>query len=69
MTATYPLTHSLYNAYLALAPKGVHAHVIALPGCFTRGATQEEALAALPGAIRAYLADLQRHGDPSTVLV
>ncbi|HLF87431.1 MAG TPA: DinB family protein [Anaerolineales bacterium] len=51
------------DAYLSLAPKGIHAHLLDIPGCFTRGRTQDEALAALAGAIRAYLLDLQRHGE------
>ena len=55
------------NVYLSLAPKGIHAHILELPGCFTRGRTQEEALAALPGDIRAYLLDLQQHGENAEV--
>ncbi len=53
-----------YDVYLELGPAGeCMAHVLALPGCFARAYNQEEALAALPNAVRAYCAWLRQHGD------
>ncbi|MCX6648265.1 MAG: DinB family protein [Candidatus Bathyarchaeota archaeon] len=39
-----------------------YAHLVGLPGCFTRGASRGEALAALPGAVGARLAWLGARG-------
>ncbi len=41
------------------------AHVLDLPGCFARGNTRQEAVAATLPAIRAYHAWLRRHGEPA----
>jgi antitoxin HicB len=38
--------------------------VPALPGCYTLGATVEEALANAQDAIRLYLADVEASGEP-----
>lgn len=35
-----------------------------LPGCFSQGATHEEALCNITEAIDLYLEDVQAHGDP-----
>ena len=41
-----------------------YAHVIELPGCFTRGETREEVLGALPDAIAGHIAFLGARGRP-----
>lgn len=41
-----------------------NARVPALPGCFSYGATCEEALANISEAILCYLEDLKVHGEP-----
>jgi predicted RNase H-like HicB family nuclease/uncharacterized damage-inducible protein DinB len=53
----------VYDVCLELAPDGAVAHAPALPGCASRGATREEALAALPETIATHLAWLARHGE------
>ena len=40
------------------------AHTFELPGCFSRGATQEEAIKNAPGQVSARLEWLARHGRP-----
>ncbi len=54
-----------YLLYLESGPrrKKTMVHVLDLPGCIAKGPTTDEALAATPDAIRAYLRFLQRHGD------
>ncbi len=54
-----------YDLYLESGPKmrKTMVHVPALMGCTARGDTTEAALAATPGAIRAYLRFLARHGE------
>ncbi len=41
-----------------------YAHVVELPGCFTRGETREEVLGALPNAIADHIAFLGARGHP-----
>ena len=41
-----------------------NASVPALPGCFSYGATKEEALSNIREAILCYLEDLRVHGEP-----
>lgn len=41
-----------------------NARVPALPGCFSYGATKDEALANIREAILCYLEDLKIHGEP-----
>ena len=41
-----------------------NARVPALPGCFSYGATRDEALANIREAILCYLEDLKIHGEP-----
>jgi len=41
-----------------------NASVPALPGCFSYGATKEEALSNIREAILCYLEDLRIHGEP-----
>ena len=41
-----------------------NASVPALPGCFSYGATREEALENIKEAILCYLEDLRIHGEP-----
>ena len=43
---------------------GYGVEVPALPGCFTEGATREEALARAHEAISAYIAGLRADGEP-----
>jgi predicted RNase H-like HicB family nuclease len=50
-----------YQAFFSIGTKGVHAHLLDLPGCFARGANFEETLAQVPAAIRAYF---ETNGDP-----
>ena len=54
-----------YALYLESGPKRrkTMVHVPELLGCVAVGATTDEALAATPDAIRAYLRFMQRHGD------
>jgi predicted RNase H-like HicB family nuclease/uncharacterized damage-inducible protein DinB len=53
-----------YELYLESGPKRkkTMVHVLALLGCIATGPTTEEALDKTPGAIRAHLRFLQRHG-------
>jgi predicted RNase H-like HicB family nuclease/uncharacterized damage-inducible protein DinB len=60
----------VYALYLESGPrrKKTLAHVLDLLGCVVQGDTSDEAVAATPDAIRAYLGYLRRHGekvDPS----
>lgn len=59
MTTTYAL-------YLESGPKRrkTMVHVVDLLGCIAAGPTTEEAIAATPEAIRAYVRFLRRHGEP-----
>jgi len=41
-----------------------NARVPALPGCFSYGATKEEALINIREAILCYLEDIETHGEP-----
>jgi predicted RNase H-like HicB family nuclease/uncharacterized damage-inducible protein DinB len=54
-----------YGLYLESGPmrKKTMVHVLALPGCVANGPTTEEAMAATPEAIRAFLRFLHRHGE------
>ncbi|MFQ5858733.1 MAG: hypothetical protein ACE5LU_24285 [Anaerolineae bacterium] len=54
-----------YALYLESGPRRrkTMVHVLELLGCIARGPTTEAALEATPGAIRAYLRFLQRHGE------
>lgn len=54
-----------YALYLESGPKRrkTMVHVVDLLGCVAVGPTTEEALAATPEAIRAYLRFLRRHGE------
>src|SRR2546427_11531016 len=54
-----------YQLYLESGPqkKTTLVHVIDLLGCVANGKTTDEALAATPDAIRAYLTYLKRHGE------
>jgi len=54
-----------YDLYLESGPKHrtTMVHVLDLLGCTASGPTTEAALAATPGAIRAHLRLLQRHGE------
>jgi predicted RNase H-like HicB family nuclease/uncharacterized damage-inducible protein DinB len=55
----------VYALYLESGPqhKKTLAHVLDLLGCVVQGDTTDEAVAATPDAIRAYLGYLQRHGE------
>ena len=57
---------STYSLYLESGPKRrkTMVHALDLLGCVATGPTTEEALAATPEAIRAYLRFLARHGEP-----
>ncbi len=54
-----------YDVYLESGPqrKKTLAHVLDLLGCVTQADTTDEAVAAAPDAIRAYLGYLRRHGE------
>ena len=54
-----------YDVYLESGPqrKKTLAHVLDLLGCVVQGDTTDEAIAATPDAIRAYLGYLRRHGE------
>jgi predicted RNase H-like HicB family nuclease/uncharacterized damage-inducible protein DinB len=54
-----------YALYLESGPqrKKTLAHVLDLLGCVVQGDTTDEAVAAAPDAIRAYLGYLRRHGE------
>jgi predicted RNase H-like HicB family nuclease/uncharacterized damage-inducible protein DinB len=54
-----------YTLYLESGPqrKKTLAHVLDLLGCVVQGDTTDEAVAATPDAIRAYLGYLRRHGE------
>jgi uncharacterized damage-inducible protein DinB/predicted RNase H-like HicB family nuclease len=54
-----------YALYLESGPqrKTTLVHVLALLGCVQNGKTTDEAIAATPDAIRAYLRYLRRHGE------
>ncbi|MDP9275635.1 MAG: type II toxin-antitoxin system HicB family antitoxin, partial [Chloroflexota bacterium] len=56
---------SRYALYLESGPqrKKTLAHVLDLLGCVVQGDTTDEAVAAMPDAIRAYLGYLHRHGE------
>ncbi len=43
-----------YQAYFSVGSKGVHAHLLDLPGCFARGGQFEEMLARIPAVIQEY---------------
>ncbi len=58
-----------YSICLTVSNKGVHAHALDLPGCFSRGRTRDEALSAMPAAIRQWIADRRRHGEEMSVPV
>lgn len=55
-----------YDLYLESGPKRrkTMVHALDLLGCVAVGPTTDEALAATPQAIRAYLRFLRRHGEP-----
>ena len=55
-----------YGLYLESGPRlrKTMVHVLDLLGCVATGATTDEAIAATPAAIRAYLRFLVRHGEP-----
>jgi predicted RNase H-like HicB family nuclease/uncharacterized damage-inducible protein DinB len=55
-----------YGLYLESGPKRrkTMVHALHLLGCVAVGATTDEALAATPEAIRAFLRFLRRHGEP-----
>ena len=54
-----------YSLYIESGPRRqkTMVHVLDLLGCTVHGPTTEEALAATPDAIRAYLRFLRRHFD------
>ena len=53
-----------YPVYLETGTDGrCLAHVLDLPGCLVRASMRDEALAALPEAVRAHWAWLRRHGE------
>jgi len=55
-----------YDLYLESGPRRrkTMVHALDLLGCVATGATTEDALAATPDAVRAYLRFLRRHGEP-----
>jgi uncharacterized damage-inducible protein DinB/predicted RNase H-like HicB family nuclease len=58
---------SVYDVYLELHPDGrAMVHVPALPGCAIGAESRDAVLLKTPGAIRAYICWLQRHGERLT---
>lgn len=55
-TYTVVISKDEAGAYVAVAP--------ALPGCFTEGATREEALENIREATKLMLESMTAHGDP-----
>lgn len=57
---------STFDLYLESGPKRrkTMVHILALLGCVATGPTTDEAVAATPAAIRAYLRLLHRQGEP-----
>jgi predicted RNase H-like HicB family nuclease len=56
-----------YTVLLVPDEGGYAVEVPALPGCFTQGATREEALANAREAIRVHLRGLEQDGEPVPV--
>ena len=50
-----------YKVVLHQPEEGFDVHVPGLPGCWSQGATEEEALANIEDALREYLAANQLH--------
>ena len=50
-----------YKVLLHRSDEGISVSVPALPGCWSEGDTEKEALANIPDAIREYLAALENH--------
>jgi len=66
MAATVPLPTRTYRIVLEWDPEwpGWAVSVPALPGCFTQGKTQAEALERAREAIEVHIAGLQADGEP-----
>jgi predicted RNase H-like HicB family nuclease len=61
-----------YRVVLRKSEEGYSVSCPSLPGCFSQGETEEEALANIQSAIREYLEvaeELAREGDSKTVEV
>ena len=61
-----------YKVVLERTEEGFSVHVPGLPGCWSQGATEQEALENIQDAIQEYLAavnDLTRNGDVREVEV
>jgi predicted RNase H-like HicB family nuclease len=61
-----------YKVILERTEEGFAVHVPGLPGCWSQGASEQEALANIRDAIQEYLAavnDLTRNGDVREVEV
>lgn len=61
-----------YKVVLERTEEGYSVHVPGLPGCWSQGATEQEALENIQDAIQEYLAavnDLTRNGDVREVEV
>jgi predicted RNase H-like HicB family nuclease len=56
-----------YTVLLVADAGGYAVEVPALPGCFTQGATREEALANAREAIRVHIRGLEKDGEPVPV--
>lgn len=57
-----------FTVIIERQPEGEYlVSVPALPGCYTEGATLEEARTMASDAIRAYCASLVKHGEPIPV--
>jgi antitoxin HicB len=56
-----------YTVFLIPDAGGYAVEVPALPGCFTQGATREEALANAREALRVHIRGLEQDGEPVPV--
>lgn len=66
MSRKAPTVKAKYAVRLAWDPdyEGYVASVVELPGCYSQGKTEEEALANVREAIELHIEGLVLHGDP-----
>lgn len=65
-------TELIYKVLLRTSEEGVAVHCPALPGCWSQGADEAEALENIADAIKEYLAAIEEHtsdGEPREVRI